>query len=126
MDVFGALHPNCPTKGVVMGTRSLTVLLATFVSAGVLNAQEPVNFADNVGSGGYPVSLACAFDSGYSQGCGTLANACRTGCSPGLLDCGRFHVDGWLNGGFMLNDNEPASGFHGPYNQTDRHEGSLN
>jgi putative OmpL-like beta-barrel porin-2 len=100
------------------------VLIVTFGCVGMLKA-ESVNFASGIGLEDSTASLACAVDSGCFDGCGGFADSCGAGCGSGL-SCGRFHVEGWLDGGFMLNGNQPTSGFHGPYNQTDRHEGSLN
>jgi hypothetical protein len=100
------------------------VLLVVFGFAGILTAQEVVTSAGSVGLEDSSVSLACAVDSGCFE-CGDIAASCCGGCDRGC-NCGRIHIEGWLDGGFLLNGTEPASGFHGPYNQTDRHEGSLN
>jgi hypothetical protein len=48
------------------------------------------------------------------------------GCSSAVDGCGTPLVSGWLDGGALLNGEDPASGFHGPYNQTDTNEGYLN
>ena len=37
-----------------------------------------------------------------------------------------IQMDGWLDVGGLYNNDQPTSGFNGPYNQTDRDEAALN
>lgn len=111
-----------------MPIRILMCTLMTFCLVGSLQADDmlnPVTVYDP------DVELACLANgggSGHFADCGEFfggGKACRN-CGGHACNCRPFNVEGWLDAGFLLNGNEPASGFHGPYNQTDRHEGSLN
>ena len=103
-----------------MVVRGLLSALAMVGIAGVSGAQEAVNFASNLGSGSEPVTLACAVDTGCFENSGICTHRRDCGCG----NCG-FRFEGWLEGGFLLNGDKSPSGYHGPYNQSDRHEGEL-
>jgi hypothetical protein len=108
--------------------RGLTSALIAFHLVGSLGADEVIDPVTGYGPGAELTSLVTNDETACFAGCGEssdYANACESCCERAG---GRrtFQVEGWLNAGFLLNGNEPPSGFHGPFNQTDRHEGSLN
>ena len=105
-----------------MYMRNSVILLVAFGYVGIVNAQDRVDFASGAGSEAQLASFDRAVDSDCSSAC---ANTCGS-CGERSCGCSRFDVRGWLDVGFLLNGNESASSFHGPYNQTDRHEGGLN
>ena len=104
-----------------MIVRNLLLALTTLGFVGVLGAEEGVNFASNASSESEPVTLACAVDTGCFENSGVCTHRRDCGCG----NCG-FRFEGWLDGGFMLNGDKSPSGYNGPYNQLDRHEGALN
>ncbi|NLX12112.1 MAG: porin [Phycisphaerales bacterium] len=111
-----------------MAIRSLTCMFMAFCLVGRLQADDVPTPATEQSPQVEVASSAIGGESRCSTGCGQSLDCARTcpKCCKHRCDCRAFNVEGWLDAGFVLNGNKSPSGFNGPYNQTDRHEGSLN
>ena len=111
-----------------MCIRCLPIVFVTLFVVDRVIAEEEVRFATNPGPLFESMELTSACESGCLDACvdSGCFDECYNACAcPEGCCFGGFQIEGWLDAGFLLNGHESPSGFHGPYNQTDRHEGAL-